>query len=108
MATDDKHRAANRLWSRNRTPESRRASNQRYGHNATTADRLRTDPDYLRKRRARAAVRRAVKRGDLTPAPCSTCGATDRVHAHHHDYDQQLAVTWLCVRCHAKHHRQYE
>lgn len=49
-------------------------------------------------------VRRAMARGDLVPEPCLFCG-DEHVEAHHHDYSQPLAVTWLCVRHHRLAHK---
>lgn len=59
---------------------------------------------------ARAAVRRAIVRGDLTrPANCGRCARPDAkrsdgrsaIHAHHHKgYDHPLDVEWLCPKCH--------
>lgn len=53
------------------------------------------------KRRARAAVERALKRGAIIkPLVCSFCGLIGRLHAHHHDYNSQLDISWLCQSCH--------
>jgi ribosomal protein S27AE len=48
---------------------------------------------------AHSAVQRAIKRGDLTPQPCSECGAAVSL-AHHDDYERRLEVRWLCDRHH--------
>lgn len=56
------------------------------------------------KHRARAAVHDAVKSGRLTRDVCSMCGTGEGVEAHHDDYSQPLAVKWLCVSCHNRHH----
>jgi hypothetical protein len=46
-------------------------------------------------------VARALRRGDLVrPDSCSRCGRTSRIEAAHADYNQPLAVTWLCRSCH--------
>ena len=56
------------------------------------------------KKRARSAVKAAIKKGTLTrPANCA-CGSDALVEAHHHDYTKPLEVEWLCRRCHRKHH----
>lgn len=54
---------------------------------------------------AAQAVGQARKRG-LFPAPaaCSQCGAGGRLHAHHDDYAEPLAVRWLCRPCHVQYH----
>lgn len=62
------------------------------------------------KRKAHAAVKRAIVAGKLTrPEECSACGVnpgpgTDgrsKIHGHHHNgYENQLDVEWLCARCH--------
>lgn len=56
------------------------------------------------KRRARDAVRQAVKRGRLErPAVCSACRATCRAEAHHHlgyAREHRLDVQWFCKPCH--------
>lgn len=50
---------------------------------------------------AQAALASAIKRGLIERKPCEICGKAE-VDGHHHDYDQPLAVRWLCRR----HHRQ--
>ena len=52
---------------------------------------------------AHRAVKRALARGYMTKKPCEVCGATERIEAHHDDYEKRLEIRWLC----AKHHRQH-
>ncbi len=56
------------------------------------------------KRRTYDILHYALKMGRLQKKPCGECGA-EKVEAHHEDYARPLAVTWLCKKCHAKHHR---
>ena len=60
---------------------------------------------YVEKRRAHAAVWKAVRQGRLTPKPCEVCLSTHRVVAHHHDYGKPLRVRWLCALHHNWVHR---
>lgn len=46
--------------------------------------------DYADQARAHDAVRRAIKRGELTRQACERCASTDRVEAHHDDYGKPL------------------
>jgi hypothetical protein len=48
----------------------------------------------------------AVRHGILVPQPCERCGSSARVHGHHEDYSQPLAVNWLCYLCHARRHAE--
>ncbi len=66
--------------------------------------RYNLDPEYKVKNRARAAVYRAIKRGNLIKGPCSSCGTDKAVQGHHHDYSKPLDVHWLCYHCHMKEH----
>lgn len=50
--------------------------------------------------RARELSYNARRRGVLRKQPCSSCGSTDRVEAHHPDYDEPLHIIWLCHNCH--------
>lgn len=61
-----------------------------------------TDKVGRRKRsRAHQAVAQAIANGTLVrPPQCSKCQGFGPVEAHHSDYDQPLAVEWLCIRCH--------
>lgn len=60
---------------------------------------------YPLKKKAKTAVRSALKSGKLLKMPCQVCG-NEKVHAHHEDYSKPLDVVWLCVRHHEDvHHR---
>jgi hypothetical protein len=50
---------------------------------------------------AHTAVSNAIRDGRLVRQPCSVCGSTDDIEAHHEDYDRPLDVTWLCPRHHS-------
>ena len=87
---DKKWRATNPTWSRDYYRKYKRQAGARA------------------KLRARWAVKRALARGEIVrPLSCERCGAGGRVQAHHEDYRQQLAVTWICRSCHALEHRKW-
>lgn len=57
--------------------------------------------------RARQKLRAAIKRGIIVrPVTCPQCGTEGMVEAHHENYDEPYAVTWLCKPCHVAHHRK--
>lgn len=58
--------------------------------------------------RAQTALNNAKRDGRIEAQPCFFCGASERVHAHHHDYGRPLDVTWLCVQCHQRLHAYQE
>ncbi len=53
------------------------------------------------KMRARDAVQRALRRGQITRHDCEACGSGG-AQAHHDDYSRPLDVRWLCPAHHAK------
>ena len=57
--------------------------------------------EYRDHDRAREAVARAIRRGDLLKSCCELCLA-DKVQAHHDDYTRPLEVRWLCPTCHKR------
>jgi hypothetical protein len=59
------------------------------------------DPVERYKANVRRTTRAAIAAGKLVRQPCEVCGLT-KVDAHHDDYDQALAVRWLC-RVHHRH-----
>lgn len=75
-------------------------------HAAKTASRKR----YPEKEKARTTLNAAVQRGLIVkPDNCTRCdqpASGRRMQAHHPDYLQPLAVTWLCSLCHGKLHRK--
>lgn len=64
--------------------------------------------EYKEGRRKRLKAHKAVyyakRRGALKPQPCEVCGASERIEAHHDDYDKPLQVRWLCIQHHKDHH----
>lgn len=60
---------------------------------------------YPEKDRARAAVARAIERGNLIRMPCEICGEK-KSEAHHDDYAKHLDVRWLCLKHHREAHGQ--
>ncbi len=51
----------------------------------------------------REDIRAAIKRGQLLrPDICESCGRGGEIQAAHHDYEQPLAVHWLCRSCHTR------
>lgn len=58
-------------------------------------------------RRARVTLGNGLRDGRLIrPAACQSCGAKERLDAHHPDYSKPLEVMWLCKRCHGAEHRR--
>lgn len=86
-----------------RQDESRKRSDQRNAASIRERSRARHFAERVQNE-ARRIVRTALRRGVLEREPCLFCDG-DLVEAHHHDYSQPLAVTWLCQRHHALVHR---
>ena len=60
--------------------------------------------NHPEKKAAHQYVQTALRNGTLVRLPCEICGDTVRIHAHHDDYSEPLAVKWLCHAHHMKHH----
>ena len=76
----------------------RRGGRWRCSHSLIERERLRR----LRHRErflAWKTVEGDLRRGVLHKEPCLFCDSPD-VEAHHHDYAQPRAITWLCARHH--------
>ncbi len=56
------------------------------------------------KNRARVMLNNAVRDGRIVRGTCTECGTTERVHAHHSDYNRPFDVEWLCKDCHWRQH----
>lgn len=55
--------------------------------------------------KARNFVSNGLRDGKIKKADnCFFCGASGKLHAHHHDYSRPLDVFWLCPSCHGKLH----
>lgn len=59
---------------------------------------------YPEKRAANVQFGNALRDGKIARQPCESCGE-ERAQGHHDDYSKPLEVRWLCVKCHASHHR---
>lgn len=59
-----------------------------------------------REQRASRLLTLALEKGILkAPDRCEECGAVGRVEGHHDDYNDPLAVRWLCHRHHHEWHK---
>lgn len=59
-----------------------------------------------KKRKIHGLVAYAVKTGVIKRQPCEACGRLP-ADAHHDDYDQPLAVRWLCPQHHREWHAEH-
>lgn len=57
-------------------------------------------------KKAHSAVRTSLANGSLEKLPCTVCGTTSKVQAHHDDYSKPLSVLWLCQPHHADRHAE--
>lgn len=98
-----------RLRKRGGSPDRREYSRTHYHANSEAA-KARTRETRTRhplKYAAQKAITAGLKAGRIVREPCLFCDAV-KVEAHHHDYSQPLAVTWLCRRHHKLVHREVD
>lgn len=58
---------------------------------------------YPERYKAHNAVNNALRDGKIIrPDKCEICGSVRHLHAHHEDYNERLAVVWLCAKCHGQ------
>lgn len=72
---------------------------------ARSLKRYHEDPEYRIKHSARQKVNNALQSGIIVRSPfCQHCGRPSKTVAHHPDYANPLAITWLCRPCHRQLH----
>lgn len=72
-------------------------------YNKTYSRKYIKDPKNQIKIKARQAVHRAIRLGEMIRQDsCSICGSKLKVEAHHPDYTKPLAIVWLCKVHHYK------
>lgn len=60
---------------------------------------------HPKRRKAQYAVSNAIRDGRLVKGSiCENCGSTERICAHHEDYNKPFEICWLCARCHIRMH----
>jgi len=93
----------------NQTPgqkEKRRLANLKYDrsvHGRITRSAQDRRNSRSPKRRAREALRRAIRDGKF---PRGTCHCGKVGHGHHEDYSKPLDVIWLCGEHHKERHEE--
>lgn len=88
-----------------RKEAARRSSNSEAGVKSRARSIARSKINEPEKHKARHAVSNAIRDGKLERGTeCYFCGVSDRLQAHHEDYDHPLDVVWLCSSCHGKLH----
>lgn len=56
------------------------------------------------KANCRSKTKVYVKRDKIKKLPCFVCKTTEKVQAHHSNYNDFKNVQWLCERCHREYH----
>lgn len=59
---------------------------------------------YPKKYKAHNLVNNSLRSGKIIKRPCEVCGNSEKVHAHHDDYNIPLQITWLCPAHHSQWH----
>lgn len=78
------------------------------GKSAAAAAKKRYQRKSIERRKSHVAVGNAIRDGKLRRLDgCEHCGHSGNLHAHHADYGMPYCVTWLCVPCHAKLHKEH-
>jgi hypothetical protein len=98
-----------RRWYQKKTKEERRAwVAKRDPERVRAVDRARGYRVYDdQKVKARAALHRALRRGDIVKGECSMRdkgGCRGRIEGHHYDHTKPLEVTWVCQLHHGDIH----
>ncbi len=60
---------------------------------------------------AKVKFRNSLRDGKIVKGyNCEYCGSSENIHGHHSSYseDMWLLVTWLCVKCHNRLHKDFE
>lgn len=63
-------------------------------------------PEQRFKLNVRSKTKMRIRRGLLIKQPCEVCHITEKVEAHHKDYNKPYDITWLCFKHHRELHRQ--
>lgn len=67
-------------------------------------EKRKTDPEIKFKYAVRSITNKAIRNGILVRQSCEVCGTSEKVEAHHDDYNKPLEVRWLCRTHHDEHH----
>jgi hypothetical protein len=116
MAYRVKNLARVKEYDRNRPNHAERIANNKAQYQKDMADEQKRARRWANaamwrmanplKRKAHIVTSNAIRGGKLEKKPCEHCGAAEKVHAHHEDYNKPLDVNWLCVDCHGARHRE--
>ena len=63
-----------------------------------------TDEERAARAKARQAVARAIRTGELVRGPCEACDAEPAAAHHRYGYAEPLRVVWLCPKHHGIEH----
>lgn len=85
-----------RKWRENHREQVREAARKRYKLNPESAESIKARRSTQQHRAGDYVYRHPELRG----ATCEFCGATDRIRAHHPDYDEPHIVVTTCGACH--------
>lgn len=59
------------------------------------------------KKNANLKVARALLNGTIIKlSNCEKCGSSEKLEAHHENYNKPLDVIWLCIKCHNNRHKE--
>lgn len=90
---------------RNDKIEKYRAYDTKRGNRQSLEYHKKHNAEFPNKYRATNMVYNAIRDGKLFREPCSICGKTEHIHAHHDDYAKPLNVRWLCPVHHSEWHK---